>query len=159
MKKKLISLLTAGVLAVSMVPVSAFAEEAPAADVASEDENTLSVYAWDANFNIPALEAAEADYQKNVNPDFKLMDLRAILPTNRTYLSQLINAEYGCNFYQYVTNYRIAEAKRLMREHPELKMQEVAEQSGFASAAVFSRTFSRETGFSPREWSSSVDNS
>ncbi len=72
MKKKLISLLTAGVLAVSMVPVSAFAEEAPAADVASEDENTLSVYAWDANFNIPALEAAEADYQKNVNPDFKL---------------------------------------------------------------------------------------
>ena len=88
-----------------------------------------------------------------------MMDLRAILPTNRTYLSQLINAEYGCNFYQYVTNYRIAEAKRLMREHPELKMQEVAEQSGFASAAVFSRTFSRETGFSPREWSSSVDNS
>ena len=72
MKKKLISLLTAGVLAVSMVPVSAFAEEAPAADVASEDENTLSVYAWDANFNIPALEAAEADYQNNVNPDFKL---------------------------------------------------------------------------------------
>ena len=72
MKKRLISLLTAGVLAVSMVPMSAFAEEAPAADVASEDENTLSVYAWDANFNIPALEAAEADYQKNVNPDFKL---------------------------------------------------------------------------------------
>ena len=74
MKKRMISLLTAGILAVSMVPVSAFAEEseAPSADVASEDENTLSVYAWDANFNIPALEAAEADYQKNVNPDFKL---------------------------------------------------------------------------------------
>lgn len=72
MKKKLIALLTAGVLAVSMVPATVFAEEAPTADVASEDENTLSVYAWDANFNIPALEAAEADYQKNVNPDFKL---------------------------------------------------------------------------------------
>ena len=74
MKKKLIALLTAGVLAASMVPMNAFADdaEAPTADVASEDENTLSVYAWDANFNIPALEAAEADYQKNVNPDFKL---------------------------------------------------------------------------------------
>ena len=106
-----------------------------------------------------ALEKWMEEEKPYLNPDFKLMDLRAILPTNRTYLSQLINAEYGCNFYQYVTNYRIAEAKRLMREHPELKMQEVAEQSGFASAAVFSRTFSRETGFSPREWSSSVDNS
>ena len=37
----------------------------------AEDDNTLSVYAWDANFNIPALEAAEAAFQ-NVNPDFKL---------------------------------------------------------------------------------------
>ncbi len=74
MKRRLISLLTAGVLAVSMVPMSAFAEEteAPTADVASEDENTLSVYAWDANFNIPALEAAAEDYKKNVNPDFNL---------------------------------------------------------------------------------------
>lgn len=71
MKRKLIALLTAGVMAVAMLPVSAFADEATA-DVASEDENTLSVYAWDANFNIPALEAAEADYQANVNPDFKL---------------------------------------------------------------------------------------
>ena len=31
----------------------------------------MTVYAWDANFNIPALEAAEAAFQ-NVNPDFKL---------------------------------------------------------------------------------------
>ena len=39
---------------------------------AGADGHTLSVYAWDKNFNIPALEAAEADYQKNVDPDFKL---------------------------------------------------------------------------------------
>lgn len=42
------------------------------ADVANEDEHTLSVEAWDANFNIPALEAAAADYKKNVDPDFNL---------------------------------------------------------------------------------------
>ena len=72
MKRKLIALLTVGALAVSMMSAAVYAEETPTADVASEDENTLSVYAWDANFNIPALEAAEADYQKNVNPDFKL---------------------------------------------------------------------------------------
>lgn len=34
--------------------------------------NKLSVYAWDASFNIPALEAAAADYKANVNPDFEL---------------------------------------------------------------------------------------
>ena len=37
----------------------------------ADGDNTLTVYAWDANFNIPALEAAEAAFQ-NVNPDFKL---------------------------------------------------------------------------------------
>ena len=137
------------------VPSMEPSPESVSANVAQKDDAP----APDSSSYAGALERWMQTEKPYLNPDFKLMDLRAILPTNRTYLSQLINAEYGCNFYQYVTNYRIAEAKRLMREHPELKMQEVAEQSGFASAAVFSRTFSRETGFSPREWSSSVDNS
>ena len=89
-----------------------------------------------------------------LNPEFRLLDLRQILPLNRTYLSQLINTEYGCNFYQFVTKYRIDEAKRLMTEHPDMKLQDVAEQSGFSSPVVFSRIFARETGMSPREWSS-----
>ena len=90
-----------------------------------------------------------------LNPEFRLLDMRQVLPLNRTYLSQLINTEYGCNFYQFVTNYRIEEAKRLMREHPDMKFQEIAEQCGFSSPTVFSRIFSREVGMSPREWNAS----
>ena len=87
-----------------------------------------------------------------LNPDFRLMDLRQVLPLNRTYLSQLINSEYGCSFYQFVTNYRIEEAKRLMREHPDKKLQEISDQCGFSSPTVFSRVFVREVGMTPREW-------
>ena len=94
-----------------------------------------------------------------LNPEFRLVDLMQVLPMNRTYLSQFINVEYGCNFYQYVTNYRIEEAKRLMHECPDMKLQEIAEKTGFSSATVFSRTFARETGFTPTEWIGSVDNS
>ncbi|NWO21551.1 carbohydrate ABC transporter substrate-binding protein [Oribacterium sp. oral taxon 102] len=92
MKRKMLSVVLGGAMLASMTACSASpsapaassaAAETPAAaenvaettasvDTASEDENTLSVYAWDANFNIPALKAAEADYKKNVNPDFKL---------------------------------------------------------------------------------------
>ena len=39
---------------------------------AGEDEHTLSVNAWDKNFNIPALQEAADDYKKNVDPDFNL---------------------------------------------------------------------------------------
>ena len=94
MKKRMLAVLAAGAMVASMAACggsssapketqaagaaetaaesAAEGESAAAADVASEDENTLSVYAWDANFNIPALQAAEKDYQENVNPNFKL---------------------------------------------------------------------------------------
>lgn len=34
-----------------------------------DDGHTLTAWAWDANFNIPALKAAAEDYKKNVDPD------------------------------------------------------------------------------------------
>ncbi|MGN0240165.1 MAG: ABC transporter substrate-binding protein [Candidatus Weimeria sp.] len=40
-------------------------------DTSKEGGHELSVYAWDKNFNIPALEAAEKAYQKK-DPKFKL---------------------------------------------------------------------------------------
>jgi len=89
------------------------------------------------------------------NPDFQLMDLRQVLTLNRSYLSRFINAEYGCSFYQWINGLRIEEAKRLMREQPELKLQDIADRCGFASRQVFARAFLRETGFTPSEWISS----
>ena len=87
-----------------------------------------------------------------LNPDFQLTDLRKVLPLNRTYLSQLINAEYGGNFYKWVNDLRIKEAKRLLTEQPELKIQDIAERCGFSSRRAFTRIFTRDTGTSPSEW-------
>ncbi|MDD6037792.1 MAG: extracellular solute-binding protein [bacterium] len=90
MKKKILSVVLASAMAATMLvgcgsksetpAADAPAAEAPAADSeapaaeapAADGENTLSVYAWDANFNIPALEAAANDYKKNVDPNFQL---------------------------------------------------------------------------------------
>ena len=105
------------------------------------------------------LEAWMDQEKPYLNKDFRLQDLMRVVPLNRTYLSGFVNAEFGCNFYQFVTNYRIREAQRLMQAHPDMKLQDVAEQSGFSSASVFSRTFAREVGSSPTEWLESLDNS
>ena len=98
------------------------------------------------------LEAWMQKEKPYLNPNFQLMDLRAVLPMNRTYLSQFVNSTYGCSFYQFVNAYRVEEAKQLMQAHPEMKMAEVASRSGFASQAVFSQVFSKETGISPLKW-------
>ena len=105
------------------------------------------------------LEAWLEQEKPYLNPDFQLSDLRQALPLNRTYLSQLINTEYGCSFYQWVNGLRIREAKRLMTEQPELKVQDIAERCGFSSAGVFSRVFIRETGIAPSKWGQKSNNS
>ena len=89
-----------------------------------------------------------------LNPEFKLMDLRAVLPMNRTYLSQFINDTYGCPFYQWINGLRIEEAKRLMTEQPEMTIEEVSKQCGFSYRRNFSRTFVEITGMTPSEWRS-----
>lgn len=94
-----------------------------------------------------------------LNPEFKLMDLREVLPMNRTYLSQFINDTYGCPFYQFVNRYRIKEAQRLMHEHPDMRLSDVATRSGFKSRESFARTFTQVTGLSPREWGKKCNNS
>ena len=115
-------------------------------------------------------EQSNADYRATLegwlneekpylNPDFQLTDLRQVLPMNRTYLSQFINAEYGCSFYQWVNGLRIEEAKRMKIEHPEQPTQEIAQHCGFSSTRAFYRSFSRETGMTPREWFTNRDNS
>ena len=104
------------------------------------------------------LEAWLEQEKPYLNPDFQLTDLRKVLPLNRTYLSQVINAEYGCSFYQWVNSLRIREAKRLMTEQPELKMQDVAKQCGFSSRNVFTQAFIRETGTTPTEWFAEQNN-
>ncbi len=115
-----------------------------------EEENTPSIDFAQYRETLEQWMKTEKPY---LNPEFRLLDLRQVLPLNRTYLSQLINTEYGCNFYQFVTNYRIEEAKQLMKAHPDMLMQDIAEQCGFSSPTVFARIFSREVGMTPSEWS------
>jgi len=99
------------------------------------------------------LEAWIESEKPYCNPDFQLTDLRQVLPLNRTYLSQFINSEYGCSFYQWVNGLRIKEAKRLKMEHPEWTAQDIVEQGcGFSSRQAVYRTFLRETGQTLSEW-------
>lgn len=124
---------------------------------AEEEEEEEAQIESNADYRAKLEEWMETE-KPYTNPEFRLLDLRQVLPLNRTYLSQLINAEYGCNFYQFVTNYRIEEAKRLMRENPDMKIQQISDQCGFSSPTVFGRIFARETGLTPTEWLAKFDN-
>lgn len=60
----------AGVMAFSLAACGSSGSDKGAE--AEGDGHTLTLYAWDPAFNIPAMEAAGADYKENVDPDFNL---------------------------------------------------------------------------------------
>ncbi len=47
-------------------------QDTASSDAAASGDNKLTVYAWDASFNIPALQAAADDYKANVDDTFEL---------------------------------------------------------------------------------------
>lgn len=75
MKRRVFAALLAGAMALSLAACGGGGSDSSSGggDSASGgDEHTLTLYAWDPNFNIPAMEAAAADYKENVDPDFNL---------------------------------------------------------------------------------------
>ncbi len=75
------------------------------------------------------------------SPDLKIWDLCNMLGTNRTYVSRMINNEYGRNFCNHVNHYRVEYAKKLIGENKLITNEEVAELSGFGSVNSLYRAF------------------
>ena len=62
---------------------------------------------------------------------------------NSTYLSYLFSQEMGIGFANYLLNLRMEHAKKLLRE-TNLKMWQVAEESGFNDYHYFSKVFKKQ---------------
>ena len=84
--------------------------------------------------------------------NLRITDVATELATNKTYVSALLNNLSGEKFTSLITRYRIEYAQRLMREHPDMLMDDVADESGFSSRTTFFRSFKALTGMTPQEW-------
>ncbi|HJF70291.1 MAG TPA: helix-turn-helix domain-containing protein [Butyricimonas virosa] len=86
------------------------------------------------------------------NGNLTITDVAALLGTNRTYVSNVINNEFGFSFYQFVNKYRIQKATILLIQHPDMQIQEVASLSGFNSLSSFISAFKLNEGITPKQW-------
>lgn len=87
-----------------------------------------------------------------LNSELKIGDVAVLLNTNSRYISNCINAEEGVTFSQFVNNYRVAYAKRLLSQLPEKKMSGIYAEAGFSGESSFFRIFKAATGLTPKEW-------
>lgn len=92
------------------------------------------------------------DEKVYLNQDIHIEDVADRISTNRTYISKIIKRDYNVSFTEFVNQFRIDEAKRVMLSDDKLLQEEIATRSGFSSASSFCRTFKRMTGVTPYEW-------
>lgn len=85
------------------------------------------------------------------NKDLKITDISLLLNTNRTYISHVINHDFKVSFSNFVNQYRINEAKKLLKLESTLNytLEYVAEKVGFASSHSFIRVFKKLEGKTP----------
>lgn len=89
--------------------------------------------------------------QQNYSSDISLDWLADKLCVNSSYLSRLFSQEAGMPMVQYINQYRIEQAKKMMNTSS-LKLYEVAQKAGFSSSIVFSSVFKKITGETPTEY-------
>jgi AraC-like DNA-binding protein len=80
---------------------------------------------------------------------FSLPDLAQQLGVSVHALSQALNHGLGKSFFELVAGYRVEEAKRLLIEQPNIKVEEIAEQVGYNSKSSFNTAFKKFTGSTP----------
>jgi AraC-like DNA-binding protein len=86
--------------------------------------------------------------------DISLEKLAGMLSIGRHHLSQVINEHYKVNFFEYINNLRIEEAKKLLlyKTKQELNIIEVAYIVGFNNKVSFANAFKKVTGLTPTQY-------
>ena len=93
-------------------------------------------------------------------PDLNINTLAKKLNSNRTYLSKAINSVSDKSFNEFINEYRIAEAKRLLysKESDLITIDAIGNKAGFNSKATFFRVFKSISGVTPNYFLKNVRN-
>lgn len=86
------------------------------------------------------------------NPDLTLSILAKELNVRPQLLSQFINDNLNKSFTQFINEYRIEEAKRLLKEGTQFKIDAIGFESGFNSSSTFYSSFKKFTGTTPSNY-------
>ena len=97
------------------------------------------------------IEQAKIHIRENFAKDISLDDVSRTVNISPYYFSKIFKEETGVNFIEYLTNVRIENAKRLMKE-TDMKGYDIAYECGFSDPHYFSYIFKKNTGLSPREY-------
>ena len=79
------------------------------------------------------------------------------LNTDRYSLSQVINQEFGKNFYEFINDYRVEETINIINKNKEIKsVNDLIYESGFNNRVSFYKAFKKRKNMTPMEYVKTV---
>ncbi|MFK7783938.1 MAG: helix-turn-helix domain-containing protein [Crocinitomicaceae bacterium] len=124
--------------------------------------NTIQNFSMNDEKEKEILTALEklVDNEYYLKADFGLQSVAKKIKTNTTYLSHVVNKNYGKSFSEYSNELKMNYVIRQMIENKTFRMystQAIAESVGYKSAVSFTRSFKKRTGVTPVQFLKSID--
>ncbi|MEZ4794691.1 MAG: helix-turn-helix domain-containing protein [Flavobacteriaceae bacterium] len=91
-----------------------------------------------------------------IDNELRLVHLADQLGFSTHLLSKVINKKSGKNFNQFVNDYRLQEAKRLLLENPDFNIKTIYFDVGFNNKATFYNAFKKEFHCTPSQFREST---
>jgi len=104
-----------------------------------------------SKLNVRLIQLMEVE-KRYKDPDLKLESLANELSISRHLLSQLLNDNLQKNFHQYINDYRIDEACRILKENKHFSIEAIGHEVGFHSRSSFFAAFKKKTGITPSKY-------
>jgi len=79
-----------------------------------------------------------------LQPDLTLTNASKVIGTNRTYLSAVINSNFGVNFNVFVNQFRICYVEDYLKLHPKTSKDELVDIGGFGSVSSLKRALNKQ---------------
>jgi YesN/AraC family two-component response regulator len=89
--------------------------------------------------------------------DISLTDMAEYFNLSPNYISQLIKEKTGKIFKEYLSEFRVKQAKRIMNEQGELKIHDVACLVGWRNVNTFIRVFKKYEGVTPGQYKQEME--
>ena len=93
-----------------------------------------------------------------LNNDLSATGLAKMVQISRHELSEILNMEFGQNFYDFINEYRVKEFQKriVLPENDHLTIMAVAVDSGFNSKSSFNSFIKKFTGTTPSRYKATV---
>ena len=105
-----------------------------------------------ASLLVESLKSIMKEKQFHRNSNVKLNDIAKELHISSHQLSQLLNDNLGKSFAQFINEYRINDAKKLLQENNQFTLEAIGFEAGFSSKSTFYATFKKVVGRTPSEY-------